>query len=95
MQHIATLTLWLNAQSLQAAVQNSGFWLEGMLFRGQTVPNTDNKALLRRMIRGMGESESTAKSTLEKADRADLALKLSIRGPVALTNEVVGDCDIW
>lgn len=57
----------LNPQSLQAAVQNSGFWLESLLFRGQTIPNTDNKALLRRMIRGMGESESSAKSSLEKA----------------------------
>ena len=57
----------VNAQSLQTAVQNSGFWLEGMLFRGQTIPNTDIKAMLRRLIRGMGESESSAKSTLEKA----------------------------
>jgi hypothetical protein len=66
-QQMQLYTTGLNAQSLQAAVQNSGFWLEGMLFRGQTVPNTDTKALLRRMIRGMGESESSAKSSLEKA----------------------------
>ena len=57
----------LSAQAIQAVVQNSGFWLESLLFRGQSIPNTDTKALLRRMIRSMGDLESPSKSSLEKA----------------------------
>ncbi len=57
----------LNAQSLQSAVQNSGFWMESTLFRGQSVSGSDSKSLLRKLIRGLGESESDEKTLLEKA----------------------------
>lgn len=57
----------LTPGDLQSAVQNSGFWLESMLGEGQSVPGTDQKTWLRRMIRSLGERPSPEKAGLEKA----------------------------
>ena len=57
----------LNAAALQRGVQNSGMWLESLLSQGQAVSGQDNKALLRRLIRALGERDSPEKASLEKA----------------------------
>lgn len=57
----------LNPGDLEYAVQNSGFWLEALLAQGKSIPLTDNKALLRKLIRALSEGDVQHKGKLEKA----------------------------
>ncbi len=57
----------LSSASLQAAVLGSGLWMEALLSRGQSAPATDTKAWLRRMIRALGDKETSVVARLNKA----------------------------
>lgn len=57
----------LSSGSLQAAVLGSGFWMEALLARGQAPATTDAKAWLRRMIRALGDKETSVITGLKKA----------------------------
>jgi hypothetical protein len=57
----------LSAASLQAAILGSGFWMEALLSRGQSQPANDAKALLRRMIRALGDKDASIVEGLKKA----------------------------
>ena len=57
----------LSAGSLQAAILGSGFWMEALLARGQSPAATDTKAWLRRMIRALGDKDTAALSSLNRA----------------------------
>ncbi len=57
----------LNANDIEKAVQNSGFWLEALLAQGKTIPLSDNKALLRKMLRALSEADVQSKGKIEKA----------------------------
>ena len=57
----------LSAASLQAAILGSGFWMEALLSRGQSQPANDAKALLRRMIRTLGDKDASIVAGLKKA----------------------------
>jgi hypothetical protein len=57
----------LSSASLQAAVLGSGFWMEALLSRGQAPPATDTKAWLRRMIRALGDKDTSVVAGLKKA----------------------------
>lgn len=57
----------LTPAALQSAVMSSGFWLEALLGRGQSVAAGDTKSLLRRMIRALGEREGVMVESLRRA----------------------------
>ncbi len=57
----------LNAVDIEKAVQNSGFWLEALLAQGKSIPLSDNKALLRKMLRALSDADIQSKGKLEKA----------------------------
>ncbi len=57
----------LSGASLQAAVLGSGFWMEALLSRGQSPPATDTKAWLRRMIRALGDKDTSVVAGLKRA----------------------------
>ena len=57
----------LSAAGLQAAILDSGFWMEALLSRGQSQPANDAKALLRRMIRALSDKDASIIAGLEKA----------------------------
>ena len=57
----------LNANDIEKAVQHSGFWLEAFLAQGKTIPLSDNKALLRKMLRALSEADVQSKGKIEKA----------------------------
>jgi len=57
----------LSAGSLQAAILGSGFWMEALLARGQSPAATDTKAWLRRMIRVLGDRDTSVVAGLARA----------------------------
>lgn len=57
----------LSPLSLQAAVMSSGFWLEPLLARGLGGVTGDAKALLRRLVRAIGEREAGMAESVRRA----------------------------
>lgn len=57
----------MNANDVETAIQNSGFWLEALLSQGKGIPLTDNKALLRKLLRAITDGDVQHKGKVEKA----------------------------
>jgi hypothetical protein len=57
----------LNPGDIEKAVQNSGFWLEAFLAQGKMIPLSDNKSLLRKLLRALSEGDIQQKAKIEKA----------------------------
>ena len=57
----------LSSSGLQAAVLGSGLWMEGLLSRGQSSSAPDTKAWLRRMIRALGDKDTSIIAGLKRA----------------------------